>query len=861
MLARWALLRTVIVTILVAAASHAIAQAPLLSVPAGEHHAAPRETITVMARLENPGSEAVNAQVEAAVPAGWRLLLPLPQVSLAAGATQLLPVPLLLPEHAEAGQHELELTVTASTGSTSQRVTVTVARVQEIDAIVDSAPSDSLPNAYEVTFRLTNRGNQPESLELAVQSNRGLNVTMEQASLTLEPGASAPVRVSVPELPNLERPVQHVLTLIATPEDGDPVRVTSATNVIAMSQPAHLAYHTFPIRLGLTLENGADGFSVRRLEARGQGSLTEHGDTDISFHVRYSPRKSEQKYELSVSTPTWTVQLGKQKQDLGPHLQAADGSGISLQLQTGTLNASIFGLITGDGPQAGFSLTPPSLWGATFTARGAFGTERAILALNGLFPTGLGTNGQFALELEPSLDLLSLAGAVHAEATVTGSNHRLSGSFTHAAGGYDGISAPRTDFGVNARLRFTPNFRLDAGYNGLVHGQRVAHRSTLNLQATTGALRWGIRYRHQTDTREAAPKNEHSVTFSARINPTPGSSLSGALTWTSRIATGNRAARDLLRLDLTGSTPLGGGTLSATSRTEYDLTSKRFTTALLGATWNGALTDSTTLQLELDHNLTGNRATRFRTGVTHDFANGTRATTSLAARTALNSPVNVTAALSFDIPVDLRLTRRAGVTAVTGTLHDQDGTGLSGRIIHLAGFTAVTGEHGTFHFPAVPAGDQVLFISGLEPNQVTQPALPLRVAVPRDEPLVITVTESATIRGTVQVQEVDRNATGQGVVEANNGTALHASGLRILLTGEHNQREILTDSQGNFEAAGLTPGTWQVTLNPASIPNGYEASKGEQTVTVRPGETAQLELRVVPVRRDIRFTGGGDLED
>src|SRR5690606_1150990 len=151
-------LRNVIAIILAAIAYSAAAQPPVLSVLTGELHAAPRETITLMARLQNTSGEATHVRVEVAAPSGWRLLLPPAQVSLEAGEARLLPIPLLLPEHAAAGEHELVLTVTMPEASASQRVIVTVARVRQVDAGVERAPSSSLPEPYEVAFRLTNRG-------------------------------------------------------------------------------------------------------------------------------------------------------------------------------------------------------------------------------------------------------------------------------------------------------------------------------------------------------------------------------------------------------------------------------------------------------------------------------------------------------------------------------------------------------------------------------------------------------------------------------------------------------------------------------------------------------------------------------
>lgn len=857
-------LRKMVAIILAAASCLTLAQ-PVLSVVTREFLAAPRETITIMAQLENTSDKAMPASVGVVTAAGWRLLLPLPQVSLAAGETRLLPLPILVPPDAPAGEHELLITAATPETNISQTVTITVTHVQKVEAQVDHAPTDSLPEPYEVTFQLTNRGNQQESIRLAVQSNQRLTVTPEPPNLDLEPGESALVKVAVPALTGLERPTRHVLSLTATPMDGEPVRVTSSTNVIAIAQPARLAYHTFPIRLGLTVGNGkTDAFGVRRIEARGRGQLREGSNTNVSFHVRHSPLSNERRYELTLNNPTWTIHLAKQKNSLGQLLPAAEGTGASLHLRTDYLNASLHGLSTRNGPQAGFSITPPPLRGATFTARGTFSTKHAIMSLHGLFPAQLPNHRHFTLELEPAIDLLSGAPAMHIQGTSTGPDYRLSANFTHTSDGHNNMTGSRADFSVNARVLLLPSLSVEARYEGSTNTERVTGKADLNVQATTGPLRWGVRYKHHMDSLESAPKNEHNAAFSVRVIPAPRSSLATLITWTSHLAPDDQPARDLLRLELGGVTPLGTGTISGTIKAEYDLTDEQITTALLGAAWHGPLTTQTSLDLALDHDLTGNRTTHFKTGVTHDFRNGARANGKLDARTSIHTPLSVTAELGFEIPIELRLARKAGVTEVHGTLLDSNGTGLSRHVISLAGFTALTNEDGTYHFPAIPAGEHTLFINGLAPALTTEPALPLRVNVPQAEPLTITAFESATVQGTIHLQQADQGSTSRGIVEANTGakaTTTHNAGIRLRFTNETSQRNAVTNSQGHFEMTGLTPGTWHVMVDAASIPDGYEARGNTLPINLSPGETTQLDLEITPVKREIRFTGGGDLGD
>lgn len=381
------------------------------------------------------------------------------------------------------------------------------------------------------------------------------------------------------------------------------------------------------------------------------------------------------------------------------------------------------------------------------------------------------------------------------------------------------------------------------------------------LRGEASPIRWSVQYRYQQETWGDETKSERGITLAAGTTLATGTYLSGSLAWAS-----HRGAepRDVLRLRTGMATPLAWGTLAATATTEHDLTLGRVATALVGAGWSGPLTDATALDLEVEHDLTGARTTRLAAGLTHDLPNGAQASVDVDARSGPGAPTRVTAELGVSVPLELRLGRRAGVTEVRGALLDADGSGLPGLLISLAGFTTLTAADGSFHFPGIPAGEYVLFVGGLPAGTVTGPALPLRVSVPVAAPLVINAQRGATVRGTVHVRQPAIGASEAGVVEGATVAAVgtvHAAGLRVVFTGEAGRREAITDLRGEFELNDLMPGHWRVEVDPASLPDGYQLTQPIIELRLRPGQVAEVAFEATPVRRVIRFTGGGALGD
>ncbi|HEV2964383.1 MAG TPA: carboxypeptidase regulatory-like domain-containing protein [Candidatus Angelobacter sp.] len=75
------------------------------------------------------------------------------------------------------------------------------------------------------------------------------------------------------------------------------------------------------------------------------------------------------------------------------------------------------------------------------------------------------------------------------------------------------------------------------------------------------------------------------------------------------------------------------------------------------------------------------------------------------------------------------------------------------------------------------------------------------------------------------------------------------SGVVVELSGAGIQRSITTDADGKFTFQGLGPGTFSITTQAGSYPNGYSLQGLEpQQATVEPGKPAKLEFTVKAIR-------------
>lgn len=225
--------------------------------------------------------------------------------------------------------------------------------------------------------------------------------------------------------------------------------------------------------------------------------------------------------------------------------------------------------------------------------------------------------------------------------------------------------------------------------------------------------------------------------------------------------------------------------------------------------------------------------------------------------------------LSYSVPVAMPVTRRASVTTLHGRLFDQESDeGLANVVVRMGKLVAITDERGFYIFPSVKRDVYRVEVAGgsLPVGMIPLVEMPVEVNLHRnDDPLMkIPFIQGATIEGVAQLYEPDGkllpSQTFVRVGERQTPPAARelkpSRGVRGVLVEVRNGEELyrrLTNGNGEFRFAGLTPGTWTVKMLTDALPENARVDETEYTVEVAPKAEETLEFRVERKIRQMRM--------
>lgn len=275
--------------------------------------------------------------------------------------------------------------------------------------------------------------------------------------------------------------------------------------------------------------------------------------------------------------------------------------------------------------------------------------------------------------------------------------------------------------------------------------------------------------------------------------------------------------------------------------------------------WRGDVSPTTTMSAGLQGSFgTGGFGVSGSVGANFQLPNSQVLSVSTRVGYSSNGSFSVSATATYSVPFSIDLAERAGYGTVEGRLLSPTGEPLSGVALAMAGATVATGPDGTFTFIGVPAGTYTLSSpSGLN-GYVTQPVLPMQIDVmDRESALIeLSAVSAGTVEGVVTFVIPDPEpgvVFGRGDLARE--TAL-AGSLRLTLTGAGRTFEATSNPGGHFVFTSLPPGSYTAGVA-SDLGSLYEVEFSPETLTIAPGQTYELGVAIIPVRREIQFQNGG----
>lgn len=241
---------------------------------------------------------------------------------------------------------------------------------------------------------------------------------------------------------------------------------------------------------------------------------------------------------------------------------------------------------------------------------------------------------------------------------------------------------------------------------------------------------------------------------------------------------------------------------------------------------------------------------------------------SLQAQYASGANEEANVMLSYAVPIKVPTMRKGDTKRLTGRVFDQETrAGLANVVLRLGRQVAITDERGNFTFPAAPWGFYDLSVAGGQVPVGMIPVgtlpVPVDLATESEQHVEIGFIRGGTIAGRVQLYEPDpRLMPSQTFIRIGQGGSatpppavkelVPTTGLRGILVEVRNGDKVhrrLTNANGEFSFAGLHPGTWTVSMDPAAIPDTATMDVSSYTVELAPKGEQQLEFRVdQPIR-------------
>lgn len=800
---------------------------------------------------------------------------------------------------------------------------VAVTAQKGVRLFIESAPDTAVAGeSYEINARIANEGNSPVSITLTAKSAENFQIELSPQEVTLPASGNAQVTASVKIPSGFMKNARNTVSLVASAKDDPSVRATIYASTDILSRRAEIdLYHRIPAELTLRAMGqrnnaGSNGWDAR---LEGSGAIDESGRRHMEF-LFSGPDTNDKglygerdEYYMNYYDPALDIRLGDQSYGLSLLTSYARyGRGAEIKYHP---EASRFG-VGGYAVKSRFSV-PDWKENGAYAESSVFAWSKLkfnylqkerdrynaspkiqdnICSIEGTFNPTKDANliVEYAKsEREVSSQKLNddayraeLFGNIGVTRYYLNKKHAgpdfhgyyndsdyMSGSFnipfSKHTGGFISYSAYETNidkrsdkgtasaeeklFQTGVSYSFQNGWYAQLAYDGFKRKDVMLPADydfeekawRLNIGRSVGKLNYRIEARRadQDDKTNGLSASLWNYSFYASYAP------SGKLFFTFYGGFGDDDALDGSRL------------LSDQSD--------------LGVSFRWTLTDNITLNgWYTKYNFDSNNPESNQYDVELRYITDRERTWSVEVRRYDMENVRdieTDYVLSYSIPIGIPVGKKKSLGVVAGKVWKQDDNGrspLANAVVTISGIMAVTDASGRFSLSA-PPGDYLLnvkrFSVGIENR--TAEKLPLKVTVEsgKTSNVELNIVKAASLRGRVVLtSNSDTETKGRLAVvgEPLSGSSKLPDKIRGVLVEISREDEILrtlSDESGEFSFADLRPGAWKFIAYKNNIPPYHYIQNPQEDIVLLPGGMKEIEVRVVPKKREIKMIDNGTL--
>jgi hypothetical protein len=283
-------------------------------------------TVTAVIRVTNKGSALVNLKPNIDTPSGWGVVLGNTEFPLAGGASDIWMMSVGVPARASAGSYTIRFGLGAESKSPFRdSVLVVLKERRAVEIKLSNRPSYVIAgSAYTVEYLVRNKGNSTAAIAIDTKSGLARKITVTPATVTLAPGESRSLKVSVQMRKVGLRATEDVLEVTAA-HALDRSATSHVSSTITVVQPAGYTEPRVIVPSVLKIRGTPDGETASPFEFSGGGPLRSTGDVNISYLARGKTGQSSafgdrEEYWLDLTSPRYSLRGGDNLYRLSPLL-------------------------------------------------------------------------------------------------------------------------------------------------------------------------------------------------------------------------------------------------------------------------------------------------------------------------------------------------------------------------------------------------------------------------------------------------------------------------------------------------------------------------------------------------------------